>query len=108
MFQVIGVLGNKPKLNSNGRQLLSFVEDAEMQIVNRMCREIGKCSHHVCLPLSTGIWTRQVDNSSSVIDYVLISKEHISSVDSMLIDYSFHGFGGDSDHNMVFVKLKDY
>ena len=26
----------------------------------------------------------------------------------MLIDDSFHGFEGDSDHNMVFVKLKDY
>ena len=100
----VGIVGNKPKINPNGRQLLSFLEDAEMQ----MFKEIGKCSTHVCLPLASGIWTRQVDNSSSVIDYVLISKEHESTVDSMTIDDSTHGFGGDSDHNMIFVKLKDY
>ena len=103
-----GVYGNKPDVNSNGRQLLQFVKDAEMRMVNNMCLTKGKCGQHVCRPLCSGTWTRQISNSSSIIDYVLISNEHSLGIESMTIDDSSLGFGGDSDHNMILVTIKDY
>ena len=102
----IGIYGNKPDVNKNGHQLIQFVKDAEMQIVNNMCLTKGECGQHVCKFLCSGKWTRQITNSPTIIDYVLISNEHRLGIDSMTIDDSSLGFGGDSDHNMIFVTFK--
>ena len=104
----IGIYGNKPDVNCNGHQLLQFTKDAEMQMVNNMCLTRGKCGQHVCQQICSGKWTRQISNSSSIIDYVLISNEHRLGIQSMTIDDSTLGFDGDSDHNMIFVTIKDY
>ena len=57
-----GIFGNKPDVNNNGRKLLQFAKDAEMQMVNNLCLEIGRCGQHLCKPICSGTWTRQISN----------------------------------------------
>lgn len=89
----VGIVGNKRDVNRNGHMLINFEKDYELSIINRS---------KIC----SGLWTRQAAGTSTILDYCIISKEHAESVISMMIDDSNH-FGGDSDHNSIFVTLKD-
>ena len=56
---------------------------------------------------ASGLWTRQANNHSTILDYALLSEEHSNSFKSMHIDDQ--GFyGGDSDHHPFFVVLKEH
>ena len=97
-----GIIGNTPGVNHNGRRLLNFISVTDSVNVNSLCRVPGDWSTRVC----KGLWTRQRGGYSSIIDYVLISREHADSVLSMMIDD--HGLhGGGSDHNWIFLDLED-
>ena len=56
--------------------------------------------------VTSGLWTRQRGGISTVIDYVLITAEHMDTVISMEIDDQGK-YGGNSDHNWVSLKLRD-
>ena len=88
----VGISGNKPNVNQNGRMLLDFESQNDFSILNRV---------------STGLWTRQCDFNATVLDYALLSKEHSSSFKSMHIDDQGL-FGGDSDHHPFFVVLQEH
>ena len=53
-----------------------------------------------------GLWTWQKGGYSSVIDYGVISTEHLNSVVSMEIDVRGEN-GTNSDHNWIFLTLSD-
>ena len=55
---------------------------------------------------SSGLWTWKRDNNTTVLDYALLSSEHIDSFESMYIDDT-NFYGGDSDHNVLFVVLSE-
>ena len=89
-----GILGNKTDINRNGRRFLDFLNDSNCVHVNGYQN------------LTTGLWTRQRGGVSSVLDYGVVAKEHLKSVNSMVIDdQGFHG--GGSDHNWIFMDLAD-
>ena len=88
------VLLNKPNVNRNGELFLDFLN-------------ISNCVHVNGLDnLTKGLWTRQRSGFSSIIDYGVVGREHISSVLSMFIDDQGH-YGGGSDHNWIFMDLAD-
>ena len=90
----VGVTGNHPDVNKNGRRFLDFLADCQ-------CVHINGVSH-----LTNGLWTRQRGGVSTILDYAVIAMEHMSSVQSLFIDDSGH-FGGGSDHNWLFLELED-
>ena len=88
----VGIVGNRPKVNDNGRLILDFETQNDFTILNRV---------------GTGLWTRQSNNHSTILDYALLSSEHSDSFKSMHVDDQ--GFyGGDSDHHPFFVVLKEH
>ena len=78
----VGVPNNTPKINPNGRRFLNFLEITDSRHINGECRVPGDLS----TMLTKGLWTRQRAGFSSVIDYGVVSSEHINSVVSMEID----------------------
>ena len=88
----VGITGNKPGINPNGHLLLEFERYSDMSILNRR---------------SSGLWTWKRDNNTTVLDYALLSSEHIDSFESMYIDDT-NFYGGDSDHNALFVVLSEH
>ena len=89
-----GILGNHPDVNHNGERFLRFLEEGSFRHVNGE-RE-----------LVTGLWTRQRGGSKTILDYAVISSEHIGSVESLFLDD--HGqYAGSSDHNFLFLVLND-
>ena len=98
----VGIPGNKHAINRNGSMLLSFSLSSNMKILNRDCRTEGDEKTRI----AKGLWTWMRGGKTSVIDYALISANHISSVLSMDIDDG-GVWGGGSDHNWIFVALKD-
>ena len=98
-----GVAGNKPGINQNGRRFLNFLDSTESCHVNGLCRTPGQWSTRVAV----GLWTRQRNGVSSVIDYAGISREHAHTVVSLVIDDS-GSFGTSSDHNWLFLELADH
>ena len=109
-----GHVGNLPGLatnnnhpvNPNGKQLLDFIDMADFKMVNNMCRKNGSCVSHDCDRVCEGTWTWQRGILCSIIDYIFVSKEHSHCIKSMLIDET-GSFGGDSDHNLLLVSLRD-
>ena len=91
----VGVPGNHPDVNRNGKRFLDFLDDCHCVHIN------GRAD------LTTGLWTRQRGGFSTVLDYGLIAFEHISSVCSMLVDDRGLFPSGGSDHNWVFLDLED-
>ena len=87
----VGIVGNKPSVNVNGQMILDFERNYDFSILNRAC---------------SGLWTRQANNHSTILDYALLSKEHSSSFLSMHVD-DLGQYGGDSDHHPFFVVLKE-
>ena len=98
----VGIPGNKHQINRNGAMLLSFSTAANMKILNRECKTEGD----ITTKITKGLWTWMRGGKTSVIDYGLISANHISSVLKMDIDDS-GVWGGGSDHNWIFLALKD-
>ena len=97
-----GIIGNTAGVNPNGRRLLNFITNTDSVNVNSMCRVQGDWNTRVC----EGLWTRQRGGHSSIIDYALISREHMNTVTSMLIDDK-GSLGGGSDHNWIILELSD-
>lgn len=97
-----GVVGNKPTINENGRRFLKFLQDAGCRHINGECRVKGEWGTR----LTQGLWTRQRGGVSTIIDYGVISVEHLSSVKSLFIDDEGK-HGGGSDHNWLFLTLDD-
>lgn len=90
----VGVVGNTPDINYNGRLLLDFIHRGGFKHVNGEQK------------LTKGLWTRQRGPSRAVLDLALISEEHLSTVESLLIDDRGE-FGGSADHNWLFLTMKD-
>ena len=97
-----GVVGNKPLINENGIRFLEFLRTSGCKHINGECRIPGQWE----TKLTRGLWTRQRGGSSTIIDYGVVSVEHLSSVKSMYIDDGGI-FGGGSDHNWIFISLDD-
>ena len=89
-----GVVGNHDDINQNGERFLRFLRDGSFCHIN------GEQN------LTTGLWTRQRGNSKTILDYAVISSEHLSTVHGLLIDDQ-GDFGGGSDHNWLFLTLND-
>ena len=86
--------GNHPDINRNGQRFLNFLSNSSCAQIN------GRAD------LTTGLWTRQQGGISSVLDYAVVSVEHLPSVQSMFIDDQ-GCFGGGSDHNWIFLEMMD-
>ena len=98
----VGVPNNSPNINANGRRFLNFLQVTDSRHVNGECRVAGDLTTMI----TKGLWTRQRGGFSTVIDFGVVSSEHMSSVVSMEIDdKGVHG--GGSDHNWVFLVLSD-
>ena len=90
----IGVPGNNCNINRNGERFLNFLDIGSFRHIN------GDHS------LTTGKWTRQRGLSKSILDYAVISSEHMRTVQHLLID-SNGSLGGGSDHNFLILTLND-
>ena len=86
-----GVKGEKAT-NGNGKIITRIMERHQLQMLNTS----SKCK---------GRWTRMRNNSKSVIDYVLPSKEITDSMSSMYINNTGVGLANFSDHNWITVNL---
>ena len=89
-----GVPGNFNDINLNGERFLTFLEE------NSYCH-INGLKH-----LTMGLWTRQRGHSKSILDFAVISSEHLSTVHNLVID-DHSAYGGGSDHNILFLTLND-
>ena len=98
----VGVVGNSPDINPNGRRFLNFLEITDSRHINGECRIPGQLD----TMLTKGLWTRQRSGYSSVIDFAVLSREHLHSVISMEIDDQGE-YGCGSDHNWIFLVLSD-
>ena len=97
-----GIVGNNPHINRNGERLLSFLRNCDLRHINGELRVPGDPSSRIC----SGLWTWQRGGSRSIIDYAVLSIEHIDTVISMNVDD--RGFcGGGSDHNWTKIVLSD-
>ena len=90
----VGIIGNNPDINRNGQLLLDFIHVGGFKHVN------GQQN------LTTGLWTRQRGTSRSVIDLALVCEEDLGKVESLTVDDKGE-YGGSSDHNWLFLSLKD-
>ena len=99
-----GIPGNRHKTNSNGEAFKQFLRSNNYIHVNGACRVEGDWTTRI----TTGLWTRYGSDSvsASVLDYVVVTTEHLDSVKEVMIDEKGN-LGGDSDHNMVVSRFKD-
>ena len=97
-----GVPGNTPNINRNGQKFLEFLRTTDSVHINGSVRIPGRWDSR----LTTGLWTRQRGGSSTILDFGVISSEHLTSVDSFVIDDQGE-FGTLSDHNWLFLDLND-
>ena len=98
----VGIPGNHDDINKNGERFLRFLRTNSLVHVNGACRVPGQWD----TKLTSGLWTRQRGHSRSVLDYVVVSSEHISTVDNLFIDDNGEYSGG-SDHNWLFLTMND-
>ena len=100
-----GIPGNHPlHPNEHGRMFLSFLSENQLTHLNGAVREQGDWGSRLC----QGMWTRHSKDyrSSTIIDYVVVSTEHLGSAREMVVDQGGL-YGGDSDHNMLFSRFDD-
>ena len=90
----VGIAGNHAPINRNGTRFLKFLEESH-------CIHVNGQQH-----LTQGLWTRQQGGVSTVLDYAVVSSEHIGSVNSMVID-DRGKYGTGSDHNWIFLTVND-
>ena len=99
-----GIPGNDKRTNRNGERLRVFLENNNLTHLNGAVRTTGDWSTRI----STGLWTRHASNyrGSTVLDYSVVSSEHLESVKRFEVDEN--GLcGGASDHNFLFTRLYD-
>ena len=100
-----GIPGNHPtRPNKNGELFLSFLAENQLLHLNGAVRQHGVWESRLC----QGMWTRHSKDyrSSTVLDYVVITAEHLGTAREMVVDQGgLHG--GDSDHNMIFSRFDD-
>ena len=99
-----GIPGNCARLTLNGRRFLEFLNRNQLTHLNGATRFERDWSTRI----STGLWSRHgVGNiPSSVLDYGVISSEHLSSVIQFEVD-SEGLMGGASDHSFLFAQLRE-
>ena len=90
----VGIIGNNPDINPNGQLLIDFIQGGGFKHVNG--------EQH----LTTGLWTRQRGTSRSILDLALVCEEDLCKVGNLKIDDKGE-YGGSSDHNWLFLTLKD-
>ena len=95
-----GIIGNNNDINKNGERLLQFLITCNMTHVNGALGQDG--TSRIC----TGLWSRQRGLSRSIIDYAVLSSEHMDSVVTMFVDDN-GVYGGGSDHNWSEIILRD-
>ena len=99
-----GIPGNNARVTPNGMLFLEFLSNNNLSNVNAATRVINGVDKRIC----DGLWTRHASDyaSSSILDYVVVSKEHIWSALEMEVDQN-GAHGGGSDHNMLFSRWSD-
>ena len=90
----VGIPGNHDDVNQNGERFLRYLRDGSFVHVNGQ--------QH----LTTGTWSRQRGVSKSILDYAVISSEHLSTVRCLIVD-DRGLLGGGSDHNFLVLTLND-
>ena len=99
-----GIPGNRQKVTENGELFLSFLADNNLVHLNGAVRVPGDWESRIC----RGLWTRHASDyiSSSILDFVVVSAEHLGGAVRMEVDQDgVHG--GASDHNMLFSRWFD-
>ena len=99
-----GIPGNRHKVTKNGELFLSFLKNNNLAHLNGAVRVPGDWETRIC----KGLWTRHASDyiSSSILDYVVVSEEHLGGAVNMVVDQDgMHG--GASDHNMLFSRWVD-
>ena len=91
-----GLEGNTPDTNMNTPMFLNFVSTTSMVIINT-------------LPICKGVFTRFMDGSGrpgtkSVLDYGLVSSDHVHTFTSFVIDEEAR-FDAGSDHALLEVEI---
>ena len=74
----VGIVGNHPGINQNGRRFLRFLEETNSVHLNGACRVNGDWSSRV----SEGLWSWNRGGISTVIDYGVVSNLDLNSVKS--------------------------
>jgi hypothetical protein len=99
-----GIPGNDPRTNPYGAKFIDFLKINGLVHINAACRIPGDWSTRI----ANGLWTRHApgDGPSTVLDFSVVSAEHLSSVDSLDIDQN-GSLGGSSDHNIMITRLAD-
>ena len=100
-----GIPGNVPsRPNENGLMFLNFLKQNNLIHLNGAVKEEGIWASR----LSRGLWTRHSYDysSSTILDYVVISAEHIGDAEEMYIDQEGL-YAGASDHCMLFSSFSD-
>lgn len=97
-----GIPGNKPDINPNGHRFLNFLKHTNTVHINGCVRVPGSWDTRI----TSGLWTRQRGGHSTVLDYGVVSAEHINSVITMTVD-DCGEYGTLSDHNWLFLDLYD-
>ena len=99
-----GIPGNRAKVNPNGQRLLDFLSGNSLVHLNGAVRSPGDWTSKY----TTGLWTRHASDyeSSTIIDYILVSAEHLGSTIDMKVDDQGR-LGGGSDHNMIVARFRD-
>ena len=100
-----GIPGNDIRVNKNGKRFLDFCAVNSLVHLNGAVRTPGDWATRI----SSGLWTRHAATygSSTVLDYSLVSKEHMDSVLSFHVDQN-GSMGGSSDHNFTITRLADH
>ena len=98
-----GIVGNHPIVNKNGERFLNFLKETNACHVNGACRVQGDWSTRI----SKGLWTRQRSGVSTILDYGVITCEHLDTVKSFVIDDKGI-FPSGSDHNWSFFEVEDH
>ena len=99
-----GIPGNREKVTPNGKLLLDFIKLNNLINVNGATKIVDGVTKSIC----KGLWTRHANDyvSSSVLDYVLVTAEHIETAKEMTIDQEGR-LGGGSDHNILTSRWLD-
>ena len=100
-----GIPGNHPTVaNRNGEMFISFLRENNLCHLNGAVRGEDDSESRICRGLWT--WHSWDYSSSTILDYVVVSSEHLGSVCEMEVDQGAE-YGGASDHCMIFARLTD-
>ena len=88
----------------NGERFITFLKENNLVHINGACRQPGDWETRI----SRGLWTRHAHDhsSTSVLDYSVISAEHVDDLLSMEVDEGGE-LAGRADHNFVTTSFKD-